>query len=514
MKDGVVAEQGFRSDLMQKTPLHSHDLGVFASMAAEQAVEPVPQKFDDYADGSMIEEMLEDEADVSPELNRRDSRTRPHTPSFAAGLRPGSSMYLDLIDEYVKGSRNSVSPAVGKRDSRRMSNVPKRLSWSPQELDRRASRSSLAHRPPSMGRPASAASLRVSRQLFPPSSYDLHHTNSSLESTLGPSPLIEKDGRLSVVPYDFRTRTLSQNLDDELKASDVAIVPHTPPIEVEPVPSIFKLLYRYYPTLVRRYFLVLGVVASICHGVTTPLWASYLSKLMQCAGTGTTGSELTKYALIVLALCGAQALSDFFQQYCLYAASAHWSTSLRTTAYTGMMRQDKTWFDNSENAPSNLVQMLVKDTDDIRALASTVVGKFIVFVVMVSLGIIWAIVVDWRLTLCGVALAPVFAGVIMTNETLIGRAEVRNKAKREALAKVFYEVSSKFSDLVSELTLQSIANIRGIRAMALDGIFRERFDRDAALARRGARRDAWRVAVGAGMSGGMMMFCQGESLCE
>lgn len=76
-----------------------------------------------------------------------------------------------------------------------------------------------------------------------------------------------------------------------------------------------------------------------------------------------------------------------------------------------------------------------------RHLMGEVIGKFAVLIAMIGLGIIWAMVINWRLTLVGVALAPSFAIMIMLNEFLIGRAETVNKAKREALARTFYEVS-------------------------------------------------------------------------
>ncbi|EIW69536.1 hypothetical protein TREMEDRAFT_39110 [Tremella mesenterica DSM 1558] len=492
MQDGIVAEQGFRVDLSRKTPLHGQPLGIFASMAAEQASDPVPEKFEEYVDGSMIEEVLEDD----DEIPVRDQRfSRPRTPSFGPGLRPGSAMYLGILDDYSKGLRSSsIDPT--KRDSRHLSVRPlssaqKRLSWSPQELDIRGSRHSLSR----AGSRSSVISTRVSRQLFPSDPSTIHRLSNS-DGFLQPPIQIEK-ARVSLVPYDFKSRTLSQNLEDELKSSSFEVITHPSEeisnIKPKSIPSIFIVLYRYYFTIPRKPLLLLGLLSAIAHGVTTPLWASYLSKLMQFAGVGDSSFALTKYALIVLGLAAAQAIAIFFEEYCLYAVSGHWATELRKTAYDGVLQQDKAWFDRSENSPAVLVQSIMKDTDDIKGLVSSVMGRFLVAVVMISVGVIWALVVQWRLTLIGVALAPVFVAVIVGNESLIRNAEVRSKARREAVAKVFYE---------------SIANIRGIRSMTLEGVFREKFEIDSATARRGGRHDAWLVAIGTGATGGMILFCQ------
>ncbi len=59
---------------------------------------------------------------------------------------------------------------------------------------------------------------------------------------------------------------------------------------------------------------------------------------------------------------------------------------------------------------------------------------------------------------------------------------------------------------------QSISNIRGIRVMALDVTFRERFQEDAKAAKQTGRRAAWVVAVGTGATAGLPLFAQGERL--
>ena len=174
---------------------------------------------------------------------------------------------------------------------------------------------------------------------------------------------------------------------------------------------------------------------------------------MTIVGTGGADPALTKFGLIVLALCAAQAMADWFQLYFLYSLAAIWTDKIRSEAYAKILAQDKSWFDDSLHSPVRIVQSLVKDVDDMRLLVASVIGKFTVFVVMVGLGIIWAMTVDWRLTLIGVALAPVFAVIIGLNNQMISAAEVRNKAKREAVARTFYEVTP------SPLLLLDLADI-------------------------------------------------------
>jgi len=465
MQDGIVAEQGFRSDLMKKTPMYGQGrFGVFARMAAEQAIEPIALKMEEWRNAPDDVEILDGE---DTDETAVDGRARALTLSFA-GLRPNSMMYLDILDEYIRGGRSSISE--DRRDSRRMSRplsiAQKRLSWASQDLkSRRPSRPlSIAQKRLSWSpqdldssRPGNRTGFgdgRRGSQITGPS-YDasIHLGSLILDKRLELAPS-EKD-EVNVLRYSYyQNRTLSEGVDDDLKKADLTVATDRPPVKASATKSrgLFALIIHFYPTLPNKCLLFLGIIGSIGHGVSTPIWASYLAKLMAIVGTGGTDPSLTKYGIIVLGLCAVQALADFTQEYCLYALAARWTTSVRGTAFGSVLSQDKAWFDETKNSPSRLVQCLIKDADDMRALMGSVLGKMCVFIAMVGLGIIWAMVVDWKLTLIGIALAPVFAMIMVVNEAVIGKAEVTNKLKREAVARTFYEVSTAAISSITLLT--------------------------------------------------------------
>jgi ATP-binding cassette subfamily B (MDR/TAP) protein 1 len=518
MKDGLVAEHGFRSDLMKKTPIHGQPLGVFASMAAEQAIEPLAPKIEDFHAWVDSEEMLEGEFARD---NPRPS-SRPHTPSFS--LRPGSVMYLDILEEYARGARFS---ALEERppSTRPLSRAQKTLTWAEEDLDEKldSRRNSFAsHRGSFVGTRASlyagsrnslvsasrnsllvpGTPARISR--LP--SYD--GTRSTRHSVYGRTT----PARNTV--YDRRKRTLSQNLEDDLKGEDdVAVGLPSEPVPVK-LPGIFALLLQHLPSMPSKHLVVLGVLGSIGHGVSTPVWSAFLTRLMQAVGTGGDSPTLTENALIVLAISAAQAIAYFLQEFCLNAVASHWTAKIRGDAYASVLSQDKAWFDEPENAPSRLVQILIKDADDMRALMSQVVAKFSVFVAMVGLGIIWAMIIQWRLTLVGVAMAPAFAIIIMVNEVLIGKAERTNKAKREALAKTFYEVGQRSRAESSWWVAdprQSVANVRGIRSMALEGTFREKFLAEAIATEKTGKNAGYFLAIGTAAIAAIPLWAMGRS---
>ena len=450
MANGIVVEQGFRSDLIKKTPLNGQATGVFAAMAAEQDVEPLAPKMEEWKDRPESEEMLVDGSEDVYDAYTENKTFRPHTPTFGMPGRE-SVAYFDILDSYAKGARYS----------KQLSGPSKRLSWSPSELDKRASRTSLVvsgSRNSLVVPPGSRNSLVIPR----PGSRLSHLGREVSRETVDARTSLDMETRL---PYETprMTRPITLEKEDQevlntlrysylrtdskgraASKSSLEVVNHTPDIvEVPNTPSkgVFRLLLLYIHTMPRRTYLVLGLIGAVSHGITTPLWAFFLSKLMTIVGSGGTDPSLTRNGLIVLSICFAQALADWVQQYFLYSLAAIWVHRLRSEAYGKILVQDKAWFDQSSHAPVRLVQSLIKDADDMRLLVSSVIGKVVVFVVMVGLGIIWAMIVDWRLTLIGLALAPIYAVAIMINNNFIGKAEVRNKARREAVARTFYEVS-------------------------------------------------------------------------
>ncbi|WVQ78127.1 hypothetical protein IAT38_000208 [Cryptococcus sp. DSM 104549] len=541
MQHGVIAEQGFRLDLVQKPT------SIFAGMAAEQAVNPVPVKEAEveqtavgWEDG--LEEILDMERDFEGVLVdgsrvsivRPGSIVRPHTPAFCAGLgmQRNSAMYLDILDEYSRGQRLSPTPAgTDKRQSRsRTSLTPaqKRLSWTPEQAGAKVSSRQSVVLGSGGSRPVSRVSRNSVGMDYSPRmslrammraegmetprqgaagvsqrSLEVPSVHGSPENGLLYPGYGEKDSPRAMALRQRQQKTLSENLENELKgsASALELSSGMASSEVEAVkpastavPGVFSLIRMYFPALPAKYLLLAGCIGSIGQGASTPVWSFFLAKLMTIVGTGGTDTaNLTKYGLIVLGLCAAQGISNCVREYSLVGLSARWTHRVRSVAFNKLIKQDKAFFDQSANSPARLVQILIKDADDARTLMSHVIGKSVTVVTMIGLGLIWAMVVEWRLTLIGLALGPIFGGFMAVNSWLVGRTEVKCKGSREAVGRVFYE---------------SVANVRGIRAMAFDNAFKERFEVGAKSARKMGKNSGWVIAIGGCVAGGLPLFAQ------
>ncbi|KAF9225024.1 hypothetical protein BS17DRAFT_752105 [Gyrodon lividus] len=234
-----------------------------------------------------------------------------------------------------------------------------------------------------------------------------------------------------------------------------------------PTPGLIATLRLIYPTIPAKPLLFLGLFACLLSGAMTPIFSFLLSRLMfEVSADPADASIINSYGGLVL---GIAAIDGFLlgSKYFLMETSAiRWVTRLRNNAYSRVLSQDKSWFDSPSHSAAALAQVLVKDADDARTLVAIVMGQFVVVVAMMGLGLIWAMVWGWQLTLVGVAIGPVFVAVMGIQAGLVAKCEVRNKRAREEVARVYYE---------------SILNVRSIRAMSLEPVLQSQFDKAASL---------------------------------
>ncbi|KAJ8469667.1 hypothetical protein ONZ45_g16819 [Pleurotus djamor] len=112
---------------------------------------------------------------------------------------------------------------------------------------------------------------------------------------------------------------------------------------------------------------------------------------------------------------------------------------------------------------------------------------------MLGVGLIWALARGWQLTLVGFAIAPVFAITMAVQTRLVTKCEVRNKRAREDVARGYYSV---------------ISNIRGIRTMSLDGLYKREFDAATERALTTGVRGAFVEGCTYGVSSGLIYLAE------
>ena len=200
--------------------------------------------------------------------------------------------------------------------------------------------------------------------------------------------------------------------------------------------SFWQLVRDIYPTLPNKPLILLGMLICVASGTITPLFSYLLSRLFYEVSNGARNvSIINVYGAIVLAVAAADGLFIGLKIFVMENAAMDWVTRIRAACFQRVLAQDKKWFDKPANAPVRLVQILIKDGDDARSLIASVLSQSLVVGAMLGVGLIWALVRGWQLTLVGFAIAPVFAGAMALQSALVSKCEVRNKRAREEVAK-------------------------------------------------------------------------------
>ncbi|KAL1740970.1 P-loop containing nucleoside triphosphate hydrolase protein [Schizophyllum fasciatum] len=261
-----------------------------------------------------------------------------------------------------------------------------------------------------------------------------------------------------------------------------------------PPPGLFATLRAVYPDTPYKPLFVLGLFLCLANGAMTPVFSFFLSRLMFEVSTGSTDVGLiNRVGGLVLGVTCLDGLLMGTKYFLMETLAGVWADRMRATAFANVLAQDKAWFDRPANTVSRIVQVLVKDAEDAKLLLSTVVGQMVVVTAMFGIGLLWALARGWELTLAGFAVAPVFMGVMAIQTRLVGECERRNRLAREQVSKGYYE---------------TISNIRAIRSMTYDGIFRQQFEKAAGQALKSGVRGAFTEGCTGGVASGLIYFAE------
>ncbi|KAI0698978.1 P-loop containing nucleoside triphosphate hydrolase protein [Cerioporus squamosus] len=473
LKDGRLVEQGFRHELESFDSEFSHmahtqdATGGFKEKDVEDEEEELP-----------IEAILDQQDEEKQEeleavaMSTRALRHHSIAPSTFRPLTLGNWMF-DAIAELTK---NGPAPAVAAaRESRPVSRfVPADAFAGVTEGDKKSRRRTLHINVPAIDVPAplpTNSSKRYSLQFTPTSPTLCSSPRSYADAMVEDDEAFEKDkaamqrsaALASQRRYHEQRRKFTRDVHlDTVIVEKAEDVPEEafPPQEAEI--SFWQLIRDIYPTLPNKPLILVGMIICVLSGTITPLFSYLLSRLFYEVSNGARNvSIINIYGAIVLAVAAADGIFIGLKIFIMENAAMDWVTHIREVCFKRVLAQDKKWFDKTENAPVRLVQILIKDGDDARALIASVLCQTLVVSAMLGVGLIWALARGWQLTLVGFAIAPVFAGVMALQSSLVSKCEVRNKRAREEVAKQYYD---------------AISNVRAIRAMGFEEAFQEKFD--------------------------------------
>lgn len=481
MRNGTVVEEGYREDLEKLTG------GEFRKTVEKQVQNGFPVKDTEDVYATVQKEAVNAvdrlmASSPAEAINPRNSIAwvARHSMVGAALTGPsGRAWEVDAIQDIIGPSRPPPLAAPKKHlaptrvRGRYQSSSARPLSAFPTEsyplqdvseftydttTTLNASTTSLPSPAPEQQTFPSLASRRS--MTFEPSHYPSSERRPSLASSMADDDSFdaEKLAMENSAQYASRRRFDSEHVPTPRRSNwDISAItiPGTDEKETssspkeEPLPSLIQLMRQYYHTVPMRGQILLGLIFSAANGALTPVFSYLLARLLsQVGGSGEHHtSDITFWALLVLLVAFGDGLANGLKFYLLENAAMAWVVSLRKRCFALILRQDKAWFDESEHSAERMVQVLVKDGDDARTLIATIIGQILVVFTMVTVGLVWALVQGWQLTLVGMAIGPIFAGAMMIQSVITSKFELKNKRAREDVARRYYEVRCVFGFL-------------------------------------------------------------------
>ena len=451
LKDGRVVEQGFRYDLESVTQ-EDDGRGEFRKMMEQQSETGgfLPEKDVAIAAPVNVEDVLkqhEEEEEEEEELNEKYALPA-HLKHQSLAIRPLSlgNWMFDVVADLT-----TAKPAVPPLPPP----LPTAKTSFANKTGRRLTIQIPSSPPVDMPAPLPAAYNVPSRR---PQSLQFTPTSPvfsfNQESTIagsdddGEDVWKEKDAvqRSGVRARARREDKYGVHFRGQATALSTANV-ETPSSETTDMdnqptpPSFWGLTRSIYPTVPNKPILFLGLFFCLCSGSMTPIFSFLLSRLLFEVSSGAHDiSTINQFGGIVLGIAALDGLFLGLKYYVMEYCGMSWITNLRFIAIQKILKQDKKWFDMPRHSPSDIVQAVVKDGDDARNLVSVVWGQFLVVGAMLGVGLVWALIRGWQLTLAGFAIAPVFAGAMALQTRLVVQCEARNKKAREDVARGYYDV--------------------------------------------------------------------------
>ena len=453
LKDGRVVEQGFRSDLELVVPSYKGNQGEFRKMMESQREMGgfLPEKQVVTTSSQNLRETLQRE-------HRQVTRMPDYLKHQSMPLRPltfGAWMFDAVAD--LKASKGSAPPPLpttygSNHDSRALPTdkyiqAPDRQRRLSMTYNRDVqiitvpppTHNSFGHR---YSLPSTPTSATLTANQPPPMVMDSDEFDEE-KNTMERSAITARDARST---RRGGLRQWGNSREEALNYIKVEKSVYegcssTNGSDEEARPKFWALMRSIYPTVPRKPLPFFGLVVCTLSGAMTPVFSYLLSRLLFEVSIGAQNvCIINTFGGLVL---GVAAVDGFFlglKYFVMETCGMLWVTHIRKSAFGHILRQDKKWFDKPLNAPARLVQILVKDGDDARDLISVVWGQFFVVATMWGVGLVWAFIRGWQLTLAGLAIAPVFAITMAVQTKLVAKCEVRNKRAREDVARDYYDV--------------------------------------------------------------------------
>ncbi|EKG15411.1 Putative ABC transporter protein [Macrophomina phaseolina MS6] len=239
-----------------------------------------------------------------------------------------------------------------------------------------------------------------------------------------------------------------------------------------------QILSDVWPRLTwpQRLLLLIGVAACVTHAIATPVFAYVFNKLLTTfylRGADRTRRALF-YSVAILGISVVDAASSYLSHFVLEYAAQMWVHAVRETAMRTVLAQPRAFFDEPGNGVESLCESLDYHAEEMRNLVGRFAGGVLMAVLMMGTAIVWSLISSWKLSLVGLAIAPLFYAITVAFNRVSGRQE---------------HLLNEADDAATTVLGETLVKIKTVRGLTLErALQRKYFAATRAIFTRGCRR--------------------------
>lgn len=245
--------------------------------------------------------------------------------------------------------------------------------------------------------------------------------------------------------------------------------------------SLSKILSTVWPMLntANRIRLISGMASCIVSAACNPAFSFVFAKLVASfwAPPAEMRASGQTWAIRLTIIGAADGCATFAAFYLMQYAGQAWVTALRVESLKRILSQPKHWFDKPTHSPDRIVEVLDRQAEEMRNLVGRFVPVILIIVAMMTTGLIWALVISWKLTLVALASTPAVYAATQAMASVSGKWEARCNAMAEVTGSV---------------SVETFLNIRVVRALTLERHFSSKHNQSTeSTFRVGVSRGLW-----------------------
>ena len=309
--------------------------------------------------------------------------------------------------------------------------------------------------------------------------------------------ITEKASKAIKIPRFFAKKEKSKDLDN-LSEKDIEAALKGKTVGQL---SIFEML-KTTPkclTIWQTILMFVGFLATVSNGAATPVFGFTLSQLMANLFSSQPSARASLlWALAVLGVAAYDGLTTFLKVYLLESSAEKWVYRSRKEAVKRILAQDCEWFLRTEGQPSVIATRVINSGEEMRHIVGRFSGNMLNATTMLALGVIWALVAGWQLTLVGLALTPI---IFFSTKVYVAICEkfqgnVNRQVERSTM--VLHEATK---------------NIRAVVGLGLQEYFENKYAKEVATARTIATKKVVSIGAAFGVLEGVSYFSKGTITC-